>query len=77
MPVHFPNSGPHAGGFLRGLLEDRLQERNPQEYAAVFRARMAEIPSADERPPSWRAGWNVLIGCSVNSFSAHCVPYHA
>ena len=59
VPVHVPHHGPHAGGpALRGLPEDRRREQNPQEYAAGFRARMAEIPSADERHPSWRAGWN-------------------
>ncbi len=30
---------------------------NPHEYAAGFRARLAEIPGSDALHPSWQAGW--------------------
>ena len=31
---------------------------SPDEYAAGFRARLADIPGSDAAHPSWRAGWN-------------------
>ncbi len=33
------------------------QARNPGEYAAGFRARLAEIPASEDAHPSRRAGW--------------------
>ena len=59
VPVHFPNNGPHPGGsFLRDLLEDFRRVKSPQEYAAGFRARLADIPDTEAAHPSWRSGWN-------------------
>ena len=59
VPVRILNNGPSSGGsFLTNLLEDWKREKNPLEYAAGFRARMAEVADADGRHPCWRSGWN-------------------
>ena len=59
LPVHIPNNGPNPGGtFLTDQLESFTRERNAEEYAAGFRARMADIPDTEAADPAWRAGWN-------------------
>lgn len=57
-PPYVPETSPRLdAAFLADLLEDFKQAKHPEEYAAGFRARLAEIPAADSAHPSWRAGW--------------------
>lgn len=59
VPVYVPGNGPNPGGtFLSDLLENWKQEKRPEEYAAGFRARLADIPDTEVAHPAWRSGWN-------------------
>ena len=58
VPVVLPSPGPHPGSsFLTDQLAGFTREVNAQEYAAGFRARLAEIPMAEDAHPSRFAGW--------------------
>lgn len=54
--AHGQESSP-GHSFLTDLLDVLKQARNPGEYAAGFRARLAEIPVHGDAHASRRAGW--------------------
>ena len=62
VPVHIPETPRPPVTFLSDLLADFNADRearpDPREYAAGFRARLADIPVSDAAHPSWRDGWN-------------------
>lgn len=57
VPVSFPKKPSSGSSFLRDQLASFTREISADEYAAGFRARLAEIPAGEHAHPSWRAGW--------------------